>query len=130
MSKPLVLELKEKVEGTILYENIEGQSTDFPIDPKFDLNNYNRLDMVVGRSQGGVGGVVITVDLTIYRQLSNPAIPLAFIDTDGGNSFAYETRIKINDNNIVFNNNARLTFGGNRDTSLGLAIYKIIGYEN
>ena len=124
MSKPKILEMQ----GTVLYENTKGQSTDFSIDSKFDLNNYNRLDMVVGRNQGGVGGVIIPVDLAVYRQLSNPAIPLAFIDTDGGNSFAYETRIKINDNNIVFNYNARLTFGGNRDTSLVLAIYKIIGY--
>lgn len=122
---------KTSISSTVVYENEQGQSTDFTIDSSFNMNNYKRADFVVGRSQGGVGGVIISVDLTIYHKLSDPAIPLAFIDTDSPTaSLIYNTRIKIKNNDIEFANNGRHEVGGGRSDFYKLAIYKIIAYEN
>lgn len=120
MSKPLILELKEKVEGTILYENpslIFSGSFDL-ID---DRTNYKRL---VFYSEGQkVGEIEVSetdvVDLKRTYQSSS-------------NLFIWSCRLSISNNTCTYGQQFRNYFDGtswHRDTQNGIGINKVVGFK-
>lgn len=119
--------VKEKLEGTVLYENSSGTTESFELDA--DSTKYKNVEIYVMRDTGDIKGRIIRADL-----VDGQVISLDFIDNDGGTiTRLYHARIAFHGKNVnVSGNNETLVITKNGSiypTENKLAIYKIVGFQ-
>ena len=128
-TKRELLELKEKFEGTVLFEDENGVVDSFQLD--VSCAGYKRADVYVGRDVNGQKskGLIITIDI---ENMEDRTSPLSYLDDDGSILTMYRARLKLVERTATFTENNHtqcITRNGNIVSSSNkLCIYKIIGY--
>ena len=126
MSKPLILELKEKIEkleGTVLYENEEGNTGDIILND--NSQNYNYADIFYVTTTGRTGSVRVK-DLS--KAISLPIIVTSnstFVVVCKVVKFEETTVKKVSEHQYIRNTASQDSF----TTTDVIAITKIVAYK-
>ena len=132
MSKPLILELKEKIEGTTLYESEEGTNADVTLSDT--VENYDEIEIYFDNDRSSGTGEKIFNSAKVINS-NNKYVTLK--TSKIGGSYVYEDgqEYQISGNklnvvhfcNIVFNGN---TVSTSIDHQGFIRVFKVVGYKN
>lgn len=132
MSKPLILALKEKIEGTTLYENEEGTNTDVTLNDTTE--NYDEIEIFFDNDRSANTGEKIFNSTKVinpnnkYVTLKTSKIGGTYVYEDGQEYQILENKLNvIHFCNIVFNGN---TVSTSIDHQGFIRIFKVVGYKN
>lgn len=115
-----VLELKEKIEGTVLYENSDGISSG-SFNLTDDISNYKRLVFYDEGQKVGEMEVSETDVVNLGKTYQGSI-----------NLFIWSCNLSRSNNTFTFGQQFRNYFDGNswyRDTQNGVGVRKVIGYK-
>jgi len=127
-------EIDELVSGTILYDSTTPITATTTLN-NINFDNYKKLDVVIGRSDGAIFSGVVQIDLEKTRDTGSIHInSFNFVDNDGTITFLYHLRAKFSGSTITISgNNSVLRIsdsGGISSISTPLVgIFKIVGYK-
>lgn len=121
MSKPLILDLKEKINGTVLYENETGTAGNITF--ANNLNVYKRLKIeYFDESSKSICVAEIPVKF-------NQLFTLLNFHAGETQTYLFVSKIKLESNLLIWNSNVRyLLSSGAVETIRKMFISKITGY--
>lgn len=125
MSKPLILELKEKVDGTTLYENETGTTGDIALSEKLSNYRYIKVFWKVGNNNRGEE---VSVAL-------NKNINLSLIDFTDSKIWIHTKTMTMEDTKLTVKRYKEYSIADSSQwtpygsSTNSIAIVKVVGYK-